>query len=178
MGEYPNETRAERLTRLLSSETFMNTIKRTLAAGGSVLDMCECLDVDVDAVMDWINVNAARKSIYKNAIEARDEWSKEMVLRELRRAGQSDIRDVFNEQGAMVPVHEWTDEAARAVASVKVKELTDNMGNVIGELKEIKFWDKTKSLELIGKNLKMFTDKTEHSLTKSLEDILAESNKG
>ena len=44
--------------------------------------------------------------------------------------------------------------------------------HIIGVNKKIKFYDKTKSLELLGKHLKLFTEKVEHSAPEGIKVIL------
>ena len=46
----------------------------------------------------------------------------------------------------------------------------------IGEVREVKFWDKIKSNELVGKHVGMWPTKVEHSGKMSLEQLLAQSN--
>jgi phage terminase small subunit len=95
--------------------------------------------------------------IHKEArIEAAD------IRRELARIGFSDIRNIFDENGRLKRPEEWDDEVAAAVSSVEV--VTRSLGE--GEVEyvhKIKTWDKKGSLELLGKELKMFTDKVDLS---------------
>lgn len=97
------------------------------------------------------------EEIHKEArIEATD------IRRELARIGFSDIRKIFDEQGRLKRPEDWDDEVAAAVSSVEV--VTKSLGD--GEVEyvhKIKTWDKKGSLELLGKELKMFTEKVEAS---------------
>ena len=45
-----------------------------------------------------------------------------------------------------------------------------------GYIKKIKFWDKPRALELLGKNQKLFTEKVEHSGSVTLEQLVAGSH--
>ena len=45
----------------------------------------------------------------------------------------------------------------RAIASVEVSEERVD-GEVVGEIRKVKFWDKKGSLDLLGRHLKLFTD--------------------
>jgi hypothetical protein len=42
----------------------------------------------------------------------------------------------------------------------------------------VRFWDNTKALDLLGKHLKLFTDKVKHSASKSFDELIAESIQG
>ena len=60
-------------------------------------------------------------------------------------------------------MNEWPDAIAACVASVEVEELfewegegDDRKKTHIGYTKKVKFWDKNKSLDMIGRHLKLF----------------------
>lgn len=102
------------------------------------------------------------------------------ILRELSRLGYTDLRGLYKEDGTIKDPKDWSDEIAHAVAGVEVTELFEGSGadrTWIGYTKKVKFWDKTKALELLGKHKKLFTDKVEHSGKLTLEDLLDESRK-
>jgi phage terminase small subunit len=44
-------------------------------------------------------------------------------------------------------------------------------------VRKVKFWDKVKGLELLGKHLKLFTEKVEHSGSLTLEQLVLASMK-
>lgn len=103
---------------------------------------------------------------------------KDLVLSELVKIAKADIRKLFNENGGLLPVNEWPDDIAGAVASVEVDEIFGNVGPEkmqIGEVKKIKLWKKEKALELLGKNLALFMDKIEVSGSVTLEELVERS---
>ncbi|GAB6170072.1 terminase small subunit [Clostridium carnis] len=81
------------------------------------------------------------------------------VLIELARLGFVNATDVINMDTATVKSNANRDDTA-AIAAVKVKTIPTEGGGEITE-REIKLYDKTKNLELIGKHLGMFKDKLE-----------------
>lgn len=111
------------------------------------------------------------------AQEKRVEVNSDEILQELKRLGYSDIRILFDEQGALKPIKEWPDDVARAVASVKVREEFEDRHRgttceqcsrqmyreLVGYTKEVKFWSKNDALNSLGKHKKLFTEKHEHS---------------
>lgn len=108
----------------------------------------------------------------------RVETKADSVLAELSRIGYADIRPLFKDDGTIKDPKDWPDDLARAVASFEVQEtfeMLDGQRIWTGYLKKIKIWDKPKSLELLGKNQKLFTDKVEHSGSISLEELVAGS---
>lgn len=114
------------------------------------------------------------------AQDRRDVATKEMVLYELIKLATSDIGEAFNDDGSLKNVKEMPEFVRKAIQAIEIEELWDGRGadrKQIGLTKRIKFWDKTKSLELLGKHLKMFTDKLEVEGQVKLEDLIIASNK-
>lgn len=100
------------------------------------------------------------------------------VLRELLRLATVDIGQAFDEQGRLKPMHEMPADVRRAIASVETIELYGGDGRErveIGQIRKIKFWDKTKALEMLGRHLKLFTDRVEHSVSMTLEQLVLAS---
>jgi phage terminase small subunit len=85
-------------------------------------------------------------------------WEAVDVLRRLIELADVDISKAFDENGQLLPLHQMPVSLRRAIAAVETQQVgRDNSVTV----KKIRFWDKTKALELIGRHLKMFTDKVE-----------------
>lgn len=103
------------------------------------------------------------KQAIQDAIEDRQKRTQvtsDRVLHELANLGFSDIRGAFTDSGTLKRPEEWDDKTAAAISSIEV--VTRNLGE--GEVEyihKIKLWDKKGALELIGKHLKMFTDRVE-----------------
>jgi phage terminase small subunit len=116
-------------------------------------------------------VDAGLEEIHKEArIEAAD------IRRELARIGFSDIRKIFDENGNLKLPKDWDDAAAAAISSVEV--VTKPLGD--GEVEyvhKIKTWDKKGSLELLGKELKMFTDKVDATINDKEPLIIKRADK-
>lgn len=91
------------------------------------------------------------------------------VLKELLKIATADIAEAFNENGSLKDIRSMPEGIRKAVSSIEVDELWDDEYDEdgrkrkvqIGETKKIKFWDKNKSLEHLGKHLKLFTEKIE-----------------
>jgi len=99
----------------------------------------------------------AEKVVEKTAIdEAR-------VIEELSHSALFDIRSMFDEEGNMIPIHKLPENVTRAIASIDVQTTWQGKGEEAEPVttKKIKFVCKKSSLELIGKNLKMWTEKQE-----------------
>lgn len=116
--------------------------------------------------------NLEREDIreYLNALikerSERTQVTADRVIAESARLAFSDLRKLFDDNGAMLPVQQWPDEMAAAVASVEVDELFEGYGpdkTQVGFTRKIKLWDKPRSLELLGKHLKLWVERMEHT---------------
>jgi phage terminase small subunit len=94
------------------------------------------------------------------------EITAEKVLQELAKLGFFDPRKLFNADGSPKPLHELDDATASAVAGFDVIELFEGTGDQkksVGIMKKFRLADKGQNLERLGRHLKLFTDKVEHS---------------
>lgn len=90
----------------------------------------------------------------KNKRAHRTELSQDRVLMEIARLAFIDPRQAFNKDtGTLKNVHEWPDEVAAAISSIKVNEVKDAEGNVTVQVKEVKFWDKNSAADKLMKHL-------------------------
>lgn len=80
----------------------------------------------------------------------------ERVLKEVGHIAYSDPGQALNEDGTPKKMSEIPEATRRAISKIKVR--VDGTGASIVELS---FWDKPKGLELLGKRLKLFSDKVE-----------------
>lgn len=86
----------------------------------------------------------------------------ERVLRELGRLAFLDIRNAFDEDGNLKPIHELDDDTAAAIAGIEVESLFDGKGNdreIIGRLHKLKLSDKKAALDTLAKHLNLLTEK-------------------
>lgn len=84
------------------------------------------------------------------------------VLERLIRVVSADIRDAFDDDSRMVPVKKFNDDLAFAVTSLDNEEIAA-AGENIGSVKKIRLADKLKALEMLGRHLGMWKDRTEVS---------------
>lgn len=110
-----------------------------------------------ERLMRKVEIQAAIQEQIR-AKEARTLVTQDRVLMEIARLAFLDPRRAFDAKGNLLPVNQWTDDIAAAISSIKVSEEKDEDGKPISTVKEIKFWDKGKQIELAGKTLRMFVD--------------------
>lgn len=88
----------------------------------------------------------------------------ETVMRELYRLATVDVAQAYDEHGNLKAIHDIPEDVRRAIAGVEVVTEKSEEGES-SYTKKLKFWDKNKSLELLGKhvNVQAFKDRIEHS---------------
>lgn len=99
-----------------------------------------------------------------------------MVLKGLLEIAQVDIGEAFDNNGELKPIHQIPITIRRAISGIEVDELFEGRGPArekIGLTKKVKFWDKTKSWELLGKHLQMFSERIDVRVKHTLEDLVA-----
>jgi phage terminase small subunit len=86
------------------------------------------------------------------------------VLAEIARVAMSDATAVFDSTGKIKPMSEWTEEAKAAVSAVELvkRNLTAGDGET-DEILKLRFWDKSKNLEMLAKHLGLLSEKLEHT---------------
>ena len=86
------------------------------------------------------------------------------VLEELRRLAHSDVGDVFDATGSLLPVAQIPLETRCAIAGIEVVIKNAQAGDGHTDtVHKIKFWDKGRALELLAKHLGLLVEKVEHS---------------
>ena len=99
--------------------------------------------------------------------------TQDRVLREVGRIALVDPRKAFDKNNALLPPNDWPDEIAAAISSIKINEIRNSDGDLIGETKEIKFWSKPDALMLAARHLGMLNDKVTLDVSDNLADRLA-----
>lgn len=90
----------------------------------------------------------------------------EYVLKRLVEIDQMDVKDILKDDGSVRPVSEWPKVWTQTLSGLDVSELFEGSGEdreQIGLLKKIKWPDKVKNLELLGKHtdVRAFMDRAE-----------------
>lgn len=88
--------------------------------------------------------------------------SRERTLIEIARIAYSDIRKFYDEDGNLKPISKLDDDAAAVLAGFEVMEEKGGDGEghqvVLGITKKIRTYDKNKSLEMLAKHFKIYSD--------------------
>jgi phage terminase small subunit len=107
--------------------------------------------------------------------------SAERILQELARLGFIDPANLFDEAGSLKPIHQMDEDTRRAIAGLDHDELFEYFGKGqrknVGTTTKVKLADKIRALELLGKYLKLFTEKVEVTASEDLAALIAEGRK-
>lgn len=100
------------------------------------------------------------------------------VLKRLVEIDELDLLDIMSDDLSLKPLSAWPKAWRQFLSGLKVAELFEGQGDekkVIGVLKSIKWPDKVKNLELIGRHVDVnaFKDRVELDVSDSLADKLA-----
>jgi phage terminase small subunit len=110
----------------------------------------------------------ARLSLLRAERSERTNIDADYVLRRLAEVDQMDVIDIMDESGAFLPVRQWPKIWRQFISGMDVTELMQGSGDdraVAGVLKKIKWPDKVKNLELIGKHVDVQAWKERHEVT-------------
>lgn len=74
------------------------------------------------------------------------------VLKRLVEIDQMDVADILDDEGKTKPIHQWPKIWRQYLSGIDISEQLDE-GVIIGTLKKIKWPDKVKNIELLGKHI-------------------------
>jgi phage terminase small subunit len=179
----PGRSRNGRNKRAEREETFareylidLNGSRAAVAAGYSP----KGADVRAAELLGNRRVKDLIEKLAKDKLE-KLEISAEWVLGELRKLAGYDAGAIFNDDGSLKPIKEWDASARAALVALDHDHLFEYFGKGqrkhIGNTVKVKLADKLRALELLGKYLKLFTDKVEVTASEDLAALIAEGRK-
>lgn len=80
------------------------------------------------------------------------------VLKRLVDIDQMDVLDILHDDGGIKPIHEWPKVWRTSLSGIDLAEMfesKDGERDLVGIMKKIKWPDKVKNLELLGKHIKV-----------------------
>ncbi len=170
-----NNSRHERFCR--EYLTDLNGTRAAIAAGYAKKSAKEA----ASRLLTNVNVQALLAELMKKHADKLD-LSAEKVLSELSSTGFSNMLDYIKtteDGGAYVDLSNLTQEQAAAIQEVTVDEYVEGKGKHARKVKrtKLKLVDKIRSLELLGKHLKLFTERIEVSGIEGLAEQIAAARK-
>lgn len=108
--------------------------------------------------------------------------SADYVLMRLVEIDQMDVLDIMNDDMSLKPVSEWPKVWRQYLTGFELADMFEGRGDdkeLVGILKKIKWPDKVKNLELIGKHVDVmaFKERVEVSGTVTIADRMAAARK-
>lgn len=109
----------------------------------------------------------------KSEREERLKVDADYVLRRLVDIDEMDVIDILNEHGGVKPISEWPKVWRQFISGFDISELFEGSGDEreqVGLIKKIKWPDKVKNLELLGKhvNVQAWKEKIEVEAAESM----------
>lgn len=133
---------------------------------------------------DTINRNAyalknsshivARINLLRSERSERTKIDSDYVLTRLADMDQLDVLDILTDEGNLKPVREWPKVWRISISSIDIQTTKIGEGDIESIVSKIKFPDKVKNLELIGKHVEVqaWNEKKTIEVGKSLQDLL------
>lgn len=109
--------------------------------------------------------------------ERRDrlEINADYVLHRLVEIDQMRVSDILNDDGSLKNISDWPDTWNRTLSGIELTELFDGRGDektLVGILKKIKWPDKQKNLDMLGKHIDVQAWEKDDSKTSEMPDIV------
>lgn len=97
------------------------------------------------------------------------------LLNRLVEIDQMDVADILNDDGSVKAVNDWPQVWRTYISSMDLSEVWEGSGDerrVVGVLKKLKWPDKLKNLQMLGRHVDVqaFKDRVEHDLGESFVD--------
>ncbi len=157
------------------TDRMVNQMKKTIALTPKQQRFCEEYMVDLNATQAAVRAGYSTKTAQEQSAQLlskliiqeyvaklqherreRVKIDSDHVLRRLVEIDQMDLLDILTESGTVRPVDDWPRIWRQYVTTIDVTEIIEGSGDeraVVGVLKKIKWPDKLKNLELIGRHV-------------------------
>lgn len=103
----------------------------------------------------------------------------DMIIGELWKLANCDISEAFDDKGQLKPIKEIPEEVRKAISGVEILEEFEGYGQErtqIGWTKKVRFWDKNKALDALGRHLGMFVEKKQDiNVNVNIADTIAKA---
>ncbi len=143
--------------------TMVDTSLDHIRQGGTLTSSARALNLTYNQLLSFIR-QEDREDDYQQALSDRCNYISERVLDELLCLATYNVGDLYDENNNPKKLQDLPNNLKRAVKSIRQNE--------VGA--ELKFEDKLKAIELLGKTTGMFKDTIKHEV-QTLETLITES---
>lgn len=97
-------------------------------------------------------------------------YTSDTILKRLVEIDNLDVVDIVDDDGQMLPVRDWPPEWRRSISGLTVTEMQS--GDIQAVIKSIRWPDKLKNLELLGRHIAVGAWKTEAEKSSGAEALV------
>lgn len=166
----------------LADPELLGDICAAVATGGTLVAFCTERSLNYKLVNRWITDDSDRATRYKLALDIREDHAKDLIISELISYMKADVTEAFDAEGNLKRLQDMPPEVRRLIAGVKFREVFEWQGEPgakqhvhAGNVIEVKFWDKPRSIETFMKHLSMLVERKDVNVRHSLADLVAGS---
>jgi len=163
----------------LADPELLPSICAYVAEGGTLTAYCNENSLHYRLVNRWIHDDETRAKRYKLALDVREQHAKDLIIAELIAYIKADVTQCFDAEGNMLRMPDMGANEKRLIAGVKFREIFEMEGKGeerarvhVGNIIEVKFWDKPRSIETFMKHLSMLVERKEIDARLSLADLI------
>lgn len=168
----------------LADSQFIVDLLTHVATGGTLVQFCADREVHYKLVNRWLQDDTERAERYATALRIREDHAKDLIIAELTAYLRADVTKCFDENGNMKPIKDWEHAERRLLAGYKFREIFEMEGTGkerekvhVGNMIEVKFHDKPRTIETFMRHLAMLVDRKQHEVASSLIDLVTASMK-
>lgn len=112
----------------------------------------------------WMERDDDRHKRISEALAAQQTMNRDRVVEWLDEAANADPAKMFDDNGALRPIHDIPPEMRRLITHIEVENERDReTGEVIGSVAKVRLSNRLQAIELFGKAHGVFVDRTEIS---------------
>lgn len=174
----------------IADPNLLTDICSEVAAGNTLTKFCLARSLNHKIINRWIHDDESRAKRYKLALDIREDHAKDLIIAELIAYLEADVTKCFDDEGNLKTMPSLGANEKRLISGVKFREIfemqpdPDNKGPKggrtskqvhIGNIIEVKFWDKPRSIQTFMQHLSMLVDRKDINVKHSLADLIAGS---
>ena len=111
-------------------------------------------------------------SLLKGNREERTKITQDMVVKELAKVAFGDIKNIFDDNDNLLPIHKLDNSTSATLSSIKVRRERGQDGQEsLDTIEEYKTYDKMKALDMLGRHLGIFEKDNSQKPTNTTEII-------
>ena len=140
-----------------------------VAGGVTLARYCRERNMAFGEVLTWIKRDPERHHAYREACELRKEWAAQTLCDMIMTIAQFDPAQIRNQDGTFKPFNDWPDSCRAALVSFDIEN--------DGTMHKVRFLDRLRAGELIGKTLGIFAEKVKVEGEVTLAELITRAAK-